>query len=51
MKAIVCTKYGSVDGLQLQVIEKPVPGNNEVLVKVYAATVTAGDVVVRRLTF
>ena len=51
MKAIVCTKYGSVDGLQLREVEKPVPRNNEVLVKVYATTVAAGDVVVRRLTF
>ena len=50
MKAIVCTKYGSPDGLQLQKVEKPVPRDNEVLVKIYAATVTAGDVKVRSLT-
>lgn len=51
MKAIVITKYGSPDGLQLQEIAKPIPGDNEVLVKVHAATVTAGDVMLRRLTF
>ena len=37
MKAIVCTKYGSQDVLQLKDIEKPTPNNNEVLIKVYAA--------------
>ena len=51
MKAIVCKKFGPPDGLQLEDIEKPVPADNEVLVKVFATTVTAGDVMVRRLTF
>ena len=41
MKAIVCTKYGAPDVLQLQELEKPVPKDNEVLIKVYAATATA----------
>src|SRR5687768_10893140 len=49
MKAIVLTKYGSPEGLQLQVVEKPVPRDNEVLIRVYAATVIAGDVILRRL--
>ncbi len=40
MKAIVCTKYGSPDVLQLQEVEKPKPEDDEVLIKVQAASVT-----------
>ena len=43
MKAIVWTKYGSPDGLQLRDVEKPAPKENEVLIKVYSTSVTAGD--------
>jgi NADPH:quinone reductase-like Zn-dependent oxidoreductase len=51
MKAIVHTKFGLPDELQLKEVEKPVPKDNEVLIKIHATTVTTSDCNARNFTF
>lgn len=48
MKAIVCTSYGSPDVLELREVDKPTPKAKEVLIKIYASTVTTADCRIRR---
>jgi NADPH:quinone reductase-like Zn-dependent oxidoreductase len=51
MKAVVWTAYGPPDVLELRDVEKPSPRDNELLIRIYATTVTAGDCELRSLNF
>ncbi|WJE27634.1 NAD(P)-dependent alcohol dehydrogenase [Bacillus cereus] len=50
MKAIICTKYGPPSVLQLHDVKKPLPRQNEVLIKIRATSVTTGDCRMRSFT-
>jgi NADPH:quinone reductase-like Zn-dependent oxidoreductase len=49
MKAVICTKYGPPEVLQIREVKKPSPKPNEVLIKILATTVHIGDTKIRRL--
>jgi NADPH:quinone reductase-like Zn-dependent oxidoreductase len=49
MKAVIWTKYGSPDALQIKEVERPTPRDNEILIKLHAATASTADTEMRRL--
>lgn len=51
MKAVICTKFGSPEVLEIQEITKPIPKYNQILVKINATTINSGDTRVRSLDF
>lgn len=50
MKAIVCTRYGPPEVLQMREVPRPAPRNDQVSIRVFATSVTASDCIVRSLT-
>ena len=51
MKAIVINRYGSPDVLKMREVAKPVPKDNEVLIRIHATAVTSGDSRLRGFNF
>jgi len=51
MKAVIHSAYGPPDELQIQEVEKPFPGENEILIKIHASSVTTSDCNIRNMTF
>jgi NADPH:quinone reductase-like Zn-dependent oxidoreductase len=51
MRAAIIIKHGKPEGVQIREVQKPLVGKNEILVKIIATTVTAGDAVLRRQSF
>jgi NADPH:quinone reductase-like Zn-dependent oxidoreductase len=48
MKAVLCTRYGPPEVLQVAEVEKPSPRKDEVRVRIFATAVTASDCIVRK---
>lgn len=49
MKAVICTQYGGPEVLQIQDVRKPMPNDDQILIKIVATAVNSGDVRVRKL--